>query len=64
MLFGVVGNPVAHSLSPRIHNTAYRALGIPALYLPFHAESFGDFWLEVVENGVLETLGCRSGGCR
>ena len=56
-LFGIVGHPVAHSLSPRIHNTAYRALGLPALYLPFDAESFGDFWLEVVENGALEALG-------
>lgn len=56
-LFGVVGDPVAHSLSPRLHNTAYRELGIPALYLPFHVESFGDFWLEVVESGVLEQIG-------
>ena len=56
VLFGIVGNPVAHSLSPRLHNGAYRALGIPALYLPFHAASFGDFWLEVVEGGVLEIL--------
>ncbi len=56
-LFGIVGNPVTHSLSPRIHNTAYRALGIPAAYLPFHTDSFGDFWLEVVENGALEALG-------
>jgi 3-dehydroquinate dehydratase/shikimate dehydrogenase len=57
VLFGVVGHPIAHSLSPRIHNTAYRALGIPALYLPFDTGSFGDFWLEVVESGELETLG-------
>jgi len=56
VLFGVVGNPVAHSLSPRLHNGAYRELGIPALYLPFQANSFGDFWLEVVEEGVLESL--------
>lgn len=56
-MFGIVGKPVAHSLSPRIHNTAYRELGIPALYLPFHAEQFGDFWLEVVESGVLEEIG-------
>lgn len=56
-LFGVVGNPVSHSLSPRIHNAAYRELGIPALFLPFHAESFGDFWLEVVESGALEEIG-------
>ncbi|HTG33486.1 MAG TPA: type I 3-dehydroquinate dehydratase [Thermoanaerobaculia bacterium] len=56
-LFGLLGNPVTHSLSPRIHNTAYRALGIPAVYLPFHAESFGDFWLEVIENAGLEAIG-------
>ena len=56
-LFGLAGNPVTHSLSPRIHNTAYRALGIPAVYLPFHTDSFGDFWLEVVEGGSLEAIG-------
>lgn len=56
-LFGVVGNPVLHSLSPRLHNAAYRELGLPFLYLPFHVESFGDFWLEVVESGALEQIG-------
>jgi 3-dehydroquinate dehydratase/shikimate dehydrogenase len=56
-LFGIAGDPVDHSLSPRLHNAAYRALGIPALYLPFHAESFGDFWLEVVESEMLEQIG-------
>jgi 3-dehydroquinate dehydratase/shikimate dehydrogenase len=56
-LFGIVGNPVGHSLSPRLHNGAYRELGIPALYLPFQADSFGDFWLDIVEGGVLDTLG-------
>lgn len=56
-VFGIVGQPVAHSLSPRLHNGAYRALGVPAIYLPFHADSFGDFWLEVVESGSLESLG-------
>jgi 3-dehydroquinate dehydratase/shikimate dehydrogenase len=56
-LYGIAGNPVVHSLSPRLHNGAYRELGIAALYLPFEADSFGDFWLEVVESGVLEALG-------
>lgn len=56
-LFGVVGSPVLHSLSPRLHNAAYRELGLPFLYLPFHVESFGDFWLEVVESGALEQIG-------
>ncbi len=57
VLCGVAGNPVAHSLSPRLHNAAYRALGLPRLYLPFHVESFGDFWLEIVESGSLDILG-------
>ena len=52
-LYGIVGNPVAHSLSPRLHNGAYRALGIAALYVPFGPASFADFWLEVVEGNVL-----------
>ncbi len=56
-LFGIVGRPVHHSLSPRLHNGAYRALGIRALYVPFHAESFGDFWLDLVESGTLNDLG-------
>ncbi len=34
-IFGVLGNPVTHSLSPLIHNKAFRQLGIDAVYLPF-----------------------------
>lgn len=56
-LAGLVGAPVEHSLSPRLHNRGYRALGIPALYVPFHVDRFGDFWLEVVEPGRLDELG-------
>jgi 3-dehydroquinate dehydratase/shikimate dehydrogenase len=34
-VFGVLGDPVAHSLSPLIHNAAFRHLGMNAVYLPF-----------------------------
>jgi 3-dehydroquinate dehydratase/shikimate dehydrogenase len=34
-VFGVIGDPVGHSLSPLIHNAAFRAAGINAVYLPF-----------------------------
>jgi 3-dehydroquinate dehydratase / shikimate dehydrogenase len=34
-VFGVIGDPIAHSLSPLIHNTAFRQLGINAVYVPF-----------------------------
>jgi 3-dehydroquinate dehydratase/shikimate dehydrogenase len=33
-VFGVLGDPVAHSLSPLVHNTAFRQLRINAVYLP------------------------------
>jgi 3-dehydroquinate dehydratase/shikimate dehydrogenase len=61
-IYGIVGNPVRHSLSPRIHNAAYRALGYPALFVPFLADSFGDFCEEVATNGQLESLGLRVKG--
>jgi 3-dehydroquinate dehydratase/shikimate dehydrogenase len=33
-VFGVIGWPLAHSRSPRVHNTAFAAAGINAVYLP------------------------------
>ena len=56
-LFGMTGHPVLHSLSPRIHNTAYRTFGHPALYLPFHVPSFERFWTRVVASGAIDALG-------
>jgi len=56
-LFGMVGNPVMHSFSPRIHNTAFRSTGRRALYVPFHVEEFADFWFHVIESGAIDRLG-------
>ena len=61
-LFGLVGWPALLSLSPRLHNAAYRALGLPAVYLPFDVEQFGDFWLELVESDAVAELGLVLGG--
>ena len=42
-LYGVVGRPVAHSLSPAMHNAAFRAAHLDAVYLPLAAADFEDF---------------------
>ncbi|MBE0528016.1 MAG: shikimate dehydrogenase, partial [Thermoleophilia bacterium] len=31
---GIIGDPVAHSLSPRLHNAAFAALGLDYVYVP------------------------------
>jgi 3-dehydroquinate dehydratase / shikimate dehydrogenase len=56
-VYGMVGARIFKSPSPRLHNTAYRILNHPALFLPFHVEHFEDFWQKVVESGALDSLG-------
>lgn len=34
-LAGLIGHPLAHSLSPAMHNAVYQALGLDWVYLPF-----------------------------
>jgi shikimate dehydrogenase len=41
-LCGVIGNPVEHSLSPAIHNAAFRKAGLNYVYLAFPVEAIGD----------------------
>jgi shikimate dehydrogenase len=41
-LCGVIGNPVHHSLSPAIHNAAFRKMGLNFVYLAFPVEMIGD----------------------
>jgi len=37
-LVGLIGDPVAHSLSPLIHNRAFALLNIPYVYVPLHVK--------------------------
>ena len=34
-VYGILGQPVAHSLSPAMHNAAFRELGFNAVYVAF-----------------------------
>lgn len=51
-VYGIVGGSVRPSLAPRVFNTGYRALGLPAVYVPFSTADFDRFWREVVVTGA------------
>jgi 3-dehydroquinate dehydratase/shikimate dehydrogenase len=43
-VYGVIGSPIAHSLSPLIHNLAFAHHGLDAVYAPFRVEDAPAFW--------------------
>jgi shikimate dehydrogenase len=52
-IYGIIGNPVAHSLSPIMHNSAFQALGLNKVYVAFPAT-----------NAEKALAGCRALGIR
>ncbi|MGA8043881.1 MAG: shikimate dehydrogenase [Terracidiphilus sp.] len=48
-IFGVAGNPIAHSLSPLMHNAAFRREVVNAVLLPLKAKSLDDLLTVVRE---------------
>ncbi len=46
-IFGVIADPVRHSISPAVHNRAFQSRRIDAVYLPFlvHPVQLKDFFL-------------------
>jgi 3-dehydroquinate dehydratase/shikimate dehydrogenase len=42
-IYGVAGGSVQHSVSPAMHNAAFHAAGVDAVYLPFPAVDAADF---------------------
>lgn len=52
-LYGVIGNPIRHSLSPTIHNGVFQRMGWNAVYLAFEVND-----LEKAMSGIRE-LGLR-----
>ena len=51
-VYGVIGAPVSHSLSPLLHNTGFIARKIDAVYLPFLVNDLRDFLEAVPELGI------------
>ncbi len=42
-VYGIIGNPVMHSKSPQLHNTAYEKARIDAVYIPFIVDNIDCF---------------------
>ena len=51
-IYGVVGSPLTHSVSPAMHNAAFAAAGADAVYLPLVASSADDFTMFATALGV------------
>lgn len=51
-VFGVIGEPVGHSLSPLLHNTGFGARHINAVYLPFLVHQLRDFLQAIPDFGI------------
>jgi 3-dehydroquinate dehydratase/shikimate dehydrogenase len=58
-IFGVAGNPICHSLSPLMHNTAFRRESVNAVMLPLKVKALDDLLTIVRElplGGVAVTM--------
>jgi 3-dehydroquinate dehydratase/shikimate dehydrogenase len=50
-VYGVIGDPIGHSLSPVLHNTAFRARKFDAVFVPFLVRNLREFL------GAMKSLG-------
>ncbi|MBI3652624.1 MAG: shikimate dehydrogenase [Acidobacteria bacterium] len=46
---GIIGNPVAHSVSPVMHNAAFAALNLDVVYLPIAVADLASFFTAFVQ---------------
>jgi 3-dehydroquinate dehydratase/shikimate dehydrogenase len=51
-VYGVVGNPIGHSLSPLMHNNGFIARHVDAVYLPFLVYDLKDFLAAIGPLGI------------
>ncbi len=51
-VYGVIGEPIGHSLSPLLHNTGFAARKVDAVYLPFLVRDLRDFLHAILDLGI------------
>ncbi len=54
MICGLVGQPVMHSVSPHMHNAAFRAAGVSGVYLPLEVRDVKTFFTRLVDPSTRE----------
>ncbi|HKO42406.1 MAG TPA: shikimate dehydrogenase [Pyrinomonadaceae bacterium] len=53
-VMGLIGHPIAHSLSPQIHNAAFKSADLDAVYLPFDVRDLSSFMRRMVHPATRE----------
>jgi 3-dehydroquinate dehydratase / shikimate dehydrogenase len=51
-VYGVIGDPIGHSLSPLLHNAGFITAHVDAVYLPFLVHTLSDFLSAIPEFGI------------
>ena len=51
-IYGIAGRPVGHSLSPAMHNAAFEALGVDAVYVPLAVADVPDLFESAEKLGL------------
>ena len=59
-VFAILGDPLKHTLSPAMHNAAFRALGLDATYVPLRC-SAADVPGVGGTHGAMRSTACASG---
>ncbi|MBM4053188.1 MAG: shikimate dehydrogenase [Planctomycetes bacterium] len=52
-VYGLIGNPVSHSISPIIHNALFREMGMNCIYVPFKVDKIDAFITEFKKLNVM-----------
>jgi len=39
VICGIIGDPLGHTMSPAMHNAAFKSLGLDYVYVPFKVKS-------------------------
>ncbi len=53
-IYGIVGNPVSHSVSPFMHNAAFKLHNLNAVYIPFEVKNLDEFIAQFIREETRE----------